>query len=125
MSDRPNHQTNMPRNPLFVISQLTSSEQTYHKIHSPVSDWKKSNDDIGRLQDVMPVLFGNLVRHGDAERDGNGDGGRQKGRLGAEFFHYKIYEIMHIYEYDCVFTINISLLRYLCNINTSLRSLYM
>ena len=79
MSDRPNHQTNMARNPLFVISQLMSTEQTDHEIHSSVSDWKKSNDDIGRLQDVMPVLVGNLVSHADAERDDNGDGGRQKG----------------------------------------------
>ena len=110
----------MPRNPLFVIYQLTAAKQTHHKIHSPVSDWKKSNDDTGRLQDVMPVLIGNPDHHGDAEWY-NSDGGRQKGRLSAEFFQHNIYEIMT--NMNCIFTMehirSAGIIRMIAGINVS------
>ena len=62
-------------------------------MQSSFSDRKKPNDDdIGRLQNVLPVFVGILLLHGDSERDG-GDGGRQKGWLRREFFHNKILEL--------------------------------
>ena len=93
----PRHKSNMKLIGIIINDQIFCMQSfiCYQSIIiNFFSDWKESDNDIWRLQNVLPVFVG-ILHHGDAERDDDGgDGGRQKGRLSAELFHFKTFKII-------------------------------